>query len=394
VKLLRIESVSELRKQALAWDDLWRRSESALPTHRAELVAQWVEHYAKNAPLVILAIEHEGQLVAGLPLVGRRKCGIPLGGLTANCWSDSGTLLLDPAYDGREAINALMQGVRRLRWPLLMFDDVNCQSAAWRQWHSLQAENHASVVIKPKYRIGQIDITHDWDAYVKAWSANHRRAIKKLRQAAETAGAVELVAHTELLPGDVEPLLHQAFEIEDRSWKGEGGTSVLRTVGAYDFFLRQAQQLAAWNQFELYFLNFRGRPIAFDFCYSAKGVLSSHKIGYDVEFRDFGPFQLLRSYQLEQLFSDPSRRLLDTMGILDEGKAKWCTRYIQSSRVVMATGAPLGSLGLSAYQYAWPALRNLMRRKEETVPQPEPGAARLLGDASCKSAPEPELAGV
>mgnify|MGYP002623551009 CR=1 FL=1 len=382
MKLLRIETVNELRKYAAAWDDLWWRSDATLPTQRADLVAQWVEHFAPSKRFVALVVEDGGQLVAALPLVGFRKLGLQVGGLTANCWSDSGTLLLDGQSNSQLATETLIQGVQGLGWPLLMLDGVNLQSDTWQTWQQSQASRGFTAAIRPKYRIGKIDITHNWDAYVKAWSANHRRAIKKLRQAAEKKGRIELVAHTELLPDEVEPLLHQAFEIEDRSWKGREGSSVLRTPGAYDFFLRQAQQLATWNQFELYFLKLNDRPIAFDFCFSAKGVLSSHKIGYDEEFRDFGPFQLLRSYQLEKLFAAPDRHLLDTLGILGEANAKWSTRYVQSSRAIVQTGSVAGRLALSGYERIWPGVRKLLRRDEVLEPDREPGAARLLENST------------
>ena len=391
MKLLRIESVNELRKFSTPWDDLWWRSEAALPTQRAELVAQWVEHFAPSGHFQALVVEDNGQLVAALPLVMSRKFGLQVGGLTANCWSDSGTLLLDGQSESPLAVEMLMQGVQSLRWPLLMLDGVNLDNGAWQAWQQSQSSLGFSQAVRPKYRIGKIDITHNWDAYVKAWSANHRRAIKKLRSAAENNGTVELVAHSGLHPNDVEPLLHQAFEIEDRSWKGREGTSVLRTPGAYDFFLRQAQQLAAWNQFELYFLKLNGRPIAFDFCYVAKGVVSSHKIGYDEEFRDFGPFQLLRSYQLERLFADPDRRLLDTLGILGEASAKWSTRYTQSSRAIMQTGSLAGRLALAGYEHLWPKVRKLMLKGDVVEPNREPGAARLLENSNVAGR-EPALA--
>ena len=39
-------------------------------------------------------------------------------------------------------------------------------------------------------------------------------------------------------------LLRRGFEIEDRGWKATEGTSVLRTPRVFDFFYRQAEQLA------------------------------------------------------------------------------------------------------------------------------------------------------
>jgi hypothetical protein len=38
-------SLDALAAQAGAWDDLWLRSEVTLPSLRAAMLAQWVEHF-------------------------------------------------------------------------------------------------------------------------------------------------------------------------------------------------------------------------------------------------------------------------------------------------------------------------------------------------------------
>ena len=392
MKLRLIESISALRKKAAAWDDLWLRSESTLPTHRAELAAQWAEHFAGRHPFTALTVEDDGQLVAALPLYITRQYGLRFGKTTANSWADCGTLLTDPATDIAKAMAVLADGEKQLGCPLVMFDGVDVDARTWQSWLGHRTQR-GGVAVKPKYRVGVVDITHDWKAYMAAWSGNHRRSLKKLRKTIEQAGHAELVTLGELRPDDVEHLLHQAFEVEDRSWKGREGTSVLRTPKAFDFFLRQAQQLCAWNQFELYFLNFQDEPIAFDFCYSCKGVLSSHKIGYDETFRQFGPFQLLRSMQLEQLFGDPSRCLLDTLGILSEANAKWSTRYYQSSRVIAPTGDPIGRLAFGGYLHIWPTARKCLGRSAAEPAELEPGAARILECQPTAQESEAVLAG-
>ena len=395
MKFRHIESINELRRLSRHWDDLWTRSSSTLPTHRAELVAQWVEHFAHRRPFHALAVEDNGQFVAALPLVIEKKFGLKVGTLTSNCWSDCGALLLDRECDGASAMQEMSEGAQSLGCPLLMFDGVNLEEKLWSNWLDANTP-HNMPASKQKYRIGVVDITHDWDAYVKAWSSNHRRAMKKLAKASRVDGDARLESHTGLQPDHLEELLHAAFEIEDRGWKGREGTSVLRTPGAFDFFLRQAQQLSSWNAFELYFLRFQDQYTAFDFCYSAKGVLSSHKIGYDEQFRNYGPFQVLRAMQLEKFFADPSRRLLDTLGIMGESNAKWSTRYIQSSRLITPTNA-LGRFALAGYRHVWPTVKSVLRRHEEEPRPYEPGAARLLKsqshDASNENS-EPALATV
>jgi hypothetical protein len=143
----------------------------------------------------------------------------------------------------------------------------------------------------------------------------------------------------------------------------------------------------------LYLLYHAGRAIAFDFCYAAKGMMGSHKIGYDEEFRDLGPGQLLRLLQLEQFQAEPERLALDTLGILDEAKAKWCTRTYEVSRLVGSTGGLVGGAGMLAHQHLRPLLAKLRGRKPETPVTWEAGAARCLASAGAQL-PDSALLGV
>ena len=63
MKLLRIETVADLRRSSAAWDDLWWRSNAYLPTQRAEMLAQWLEQFDGDDSFIALAVESDGQLV-------------------------------------------------------------------------------------------------------------------------------------------------------------------------------------------------------------------------------------------------------------------------------------------------------------------------------------------
>jgi CelD/BcsL family acetyltransferase involved in cellulose biosynthesis len=379
MKLIRIESIADLRQRAAAWDDLWWRSDSHLPSQRAELAAQWLEHFAPQRRFVALAVEDGGQLVAALPLIDSRWAKLlRVGEPSNNCWSNSGELLLDRQADGPAAIEALVRGLRQLPWPLVICEGVNLDLPDWKLLRAALDKARLPAAEQLKYVAGLIDITHDWPGYVAAWSSNHRRAMKKLTRLAEERGQLQLEHYSELTGDEAARRLACAFEIEDKSWKGAAGTSVLRTPKMLEFFVRQAQQLAEWGQAELYILTHAGRAIAFDFCYVAKGVTSSHKIGYDESFRELGPSQLLRCLQLEGFHRQSERTVVDTLGVLDEAKAKWCTRSYRVSRLMFSTGGWIGDAAVAFYARLWPRVRRMLGRHEAPLAEWTPGATRCL----------------
>ena len=75
LRTIYLTSVEQLRAAAADWDDLWWRSETALPTARAETLAQWVEQFRPHAKFHVLIVADGPRWVAALPLVSSAWLG-------------------------------------------------------------------------------------------------------------------------------------------------------------------------------------------------------------------------------------------------------------------------------------------------------------------------------
>jgi CelD/BcsL family acetyltransferase involved in cellulose biosynthesis len=366
--IVRFQSITALRSAAEDWNDLWQRTAGALPTGRAELIADWLEQFAAQAKFVALAVEQDGQLVAGLPLVGRRALKFSkAGSLPSNshCWA--GQLLVDHTADVRSALATMLSEVRRLPWPLLWFDLAPLQSESWRQFLAALDEHGFSHAQHERFSIGTIQIVEqfnrDWEAYEAAWSGNHRRHLRKALRRAENEGGVELALVRPTSATDLESLLREGFEVEHRSWKGAAGSSVLANPEMWQFYLRQAAELARYGELELAFLRHGGRAIAFEYGWSLRGMYYTPKVGFDSEYSRFSPGQLLRYLLLKDAFSRPDRVAVDFLGPLSEATAKWTTKTYPISRLVVATGK-VGRMQLWSYQKLAGALRKIRGQKD------------------------------
>jgi CelD/BcsL family acetyltransferase involved in cellulose biosynthesis len=352
--VLRIASPDALRAAAPAWDDLWCRSSVALPTLRAELIAQWVEQFGPGTELCALVVEEGDQWVAALPLLGRRLAGvISAGSLPTNQWSSRGELLLDGDAEVDAAMDALVAALGELPWQLLWLDDVPLDAPHWKEFRRAVARAGVPMDCREQFRVGWIEINDDWQACQKRWSRRHRQEMARSARRLADRGAVRLGIQSQLAPEEVGPWLQRGLEIEDRSWKGQAGTSVLRTPGMFNFFRRQAEQLACWGELELCWLSVDEEPIAFAYGATAKGVFHSFKVGYDPRHGGCSPGQLLRYCMLERFHAEPGRRAIDCMGPLSDAHRRWRPVEYGVGRVVVAPGGLLGRMALSAYRH-WP----------------------------------------
>lgn len=360
LNLVHLRSIAELRAAAPRWDALWHRSDVTVPTARAETIAQWLERFAPAAPFHGLAVEQNGNFVAALPLVARDPRFCRVGGLPANAWGLCGDLLLDPEADAHAALHVLLEGVQELAWPLLWMKPVCYEADRWQMLLAVAQQRAMRTRISYVDRVGQAAMQATWSEYESLRSGNHRRHVRKARKRAERAGDLTLDVHREFAAGELKRLLRLGCEVEDLSWKGEAGTAILRSAGIFDWYLRQASQLAEWGQLQLTFLRHRGQAIAFEYGYLAKGTYYSAKVGYDPAFAHFSPGQLLRAMLFERFHVHGDAALVDFWGPLTEATAKWCTHTYPVGCIALAPDRLISRLalaGLAAARPAWGRIR-------------------------------------
>jgi hypothetical protein len=357
MQLVRLNSIDELLSAAADYNDLWRRSEVALPAARAESLAAWLEKFAPRTHFELLAVVDAGSFIAAMPLVGRRLKGIlPIASLPVSPWWTSGELLVDasadrPAADCAAALDALIAGFARLRRPLVWLDAVRFETPRWQALLAAAARAGLPASAQLQTLVGQAEIDHDWNDYQSRWSKGHRRKMKSAWRQAKAAGGVQLRLERPAAGRDVETLVRRGFEVEHRSWKGAEGSSVLSQPGMLEYYVEQAQRLAAASCLELAFLEHRGEPIAFEYGLAAKGVYYSYKVGYDEGFAELTPSQLLRYELLRHLHDDPQRKLVDFAGPISRATASWSTRVEAVGRIVIGAPTIAGRVAGALYRH-------------------------------------------
>lgn len=344
-----LSSIAELRAQAKRWDELWWASDVTLPTARAELIAQWGEHFAPRRRFCGAVVEDAGRYVAALPLFGTRLAkAFEIGTLPDNEWSTGGDLLLDPHADQGAALQTLVAGLQATPWPMVTINAANLQTDRWQAFCDALSIAELDFFTRPMMQVGVVDIGRDWPAYLARRSRNHRRYLRQAEARTAELGGAELQVLDQLSPDNVEEQLVRGFDVEHRSWKGSVGSSVASHPAIFEFYRRQAEYLASQGQLELCFLMLQGKSIAFEYGWRSKGVYFTPKVGYDERYEQLSPGQLLRSRQIERLHSDQAARQIDFLGPLSTATSRWNTDCYAISSLAVAVRRPIGPLLLGA----------------------------------------------
>ncbi|HQU44574.1 MAG: hypothetical protein B7Z73_05140 [Planctomycetia bacterium 21-64-5] len=359
LKLSYLRSAEELRKAAPQWDALWQRSEVSAPFARAEFGAQWLTHFRPDAAFYGLVVEEDETFLAALPLVGRRSSKwTACGGMPSNAWGLCGDLLLDAAADESAVLDLLVEGLNEVPWPLLCLAPVAYEAPRWQALLAAARGRGLDSMAVFSQRVGQVQIDGRWDDYQAQWSGNHRRHIRKAFRRAKQSGNLSLAVYTQPA-AQLPTLLRRACEIEDRSWKGAAGTSILRAPTLFDWYLGQAGRMADLGHLQLTFLKQDDRSIAFEYGCRAKGAYYSTKVGYDGAYAALSPGQLLRAMLLEEFFGSGDVRLVDFWGPLTDATAKWATRDYAVGKLLIAPRRFVSRLALAGYAAARPCWRRL-----------------------------------
>ena len=164
--------------------------------------------------------------------------------------------------------------------------------------------------------------------------------------------------------GRLAELLHEGFEVETSGWKARAGPAIVSKSQTRDFYTRVARWAAEQGSLRLAFLRLDERPLAFHFTIEEDGVAYQLKGGYDAEFREFGPGNLLISEMLAWAFRR-GLRAYEFLGAEEEFKMDWSSGLRERLAIQALPRSPAGAAGWCAYACGRPAAkraREVVRR--------------------------------
>jgi CelD/BcsL family acetyltransferase involved in cellulose biosynthesis len=256
-----------------AWDALATHHNSPLLTF--DWFASCVETVHAADPLRIVTVWEGDKLTAIAPLCLVKQKGIAtlvlLG--TTHLYEPSGFLFAD-----QRSLARLLDGVTQLGYPLTLLrlpgDPVllACLTKlAWRKGTLLKRQTASSSFLS---------LPEDWNGFLQDLSPSRRYDFRRKRKSLDRAGhaTTRIVSPT---MAELPALLHSALVVEDRSWKGQQGSSLLKNKTLLAFFENFARRTCEAGLLRLCFLDLDGEPISMHIALLSHGRLWILKLGFD-----------------------------------------------------------------------------------------------------------------
>ena len=157
------------------------------------------------------------------------------------------------------------------------------------------------------------------------------------------------------------------IRLEASGWKGQDGGAYAKRPDAEKWFRALCHNFAALGRLHLLSLEVDGRSIAMQCCLRSGTTIFVLRVGHDAQLNAFGPGALLQSSAIEY-FDTLDIDLVDSCA--DPGNAYWLRLYPDRRRmanVVLATGSHVDRLAVKSFPIVAQGQKFLWRlRKAET----------------------------
>jgi len=314
-------------------------------------VLTWARHFeGEQAPAVLVG--YSGEEPVGIAPLFRGPDGRVAFPISANPMSLRGEFIVDEA--AAEEFGSAVLAHLRVRGDTLVFKGVPRQSPTCAAISAGGSAflRHARVSRRAPY----VDIDVSWEEFLasRPRKVTHEweRKIRKI----ERAGPVSVESGA--VP-DIESLVREFVAIEERSWKGDHGSSIGRR-GVGQFYVDVARLMADRGWFRPFWLTLDGRTIAFVYGAVLNKTYWAIKTSYDQEFARLSPSAKLFREAVGHAFREELSRF-DFVGHASRWTGEWATGWLEHVDIRLYPRSPRGVAGFVAARWTRPVLSRLRR---------------------------------
>jgi CelD/BcsL family acetyltransferase involved in cellulose biosynthesis len=322
-----VRDLEQLSRYAPQWNELSARAPQRIPTNSYAWVSAYLEHRVDDEQRWVVLLAVDGEVLVGvLPLVVSPHSVFGLARPLLHTPHDSQIAACDVALvAGREQeVFELLFNAAVELFPKrfsIELKEIPSTSATLRV-----AEATGALLSQEFARGGTFfPIERSSEEFYASLRPGLRRNLKKANNRLRTLGKVKF----EILEGESasEAELTRFASVEAASWKGAEGGAILSSQTRIDFYTVLARRLAKAGWLHWGFLSVDGKDLAASLSVKFQEKLFMWKSGYDAEYRNLSPFNVLLQHILQQAHSSADVDEIDPLS-----EVVWLDRWQASKR--------------------------------------------------------------
>ena len=276
-----INEINNLHALKPSWDALANKQKS--PLLQFDWFVTCAETIHAEDLLHVVVVRRNEDVVAIAPFFLNKRVGVPTLELMGSSVLHEPSAIL---YADQDSLNQLLQEAIDLGFPLKLLrlpDDPVLHAG-------LTAMNRKrGIVLRKKTAPSAfIALPSDWDTFLRSLSSSRRYDFRRKRKCLEKSGIVT-TRFVSPRPAELPALLQQAMLVEDRSWKGREGSSLLKKPMLQAFFQRYLGKACAEGIVRLCYIDIDDRPISMHIALQSYQTFWVLKLGYDAALAKCSP---------------------------------------------------------------------------------------------------------
>jgi len=343
ISIIIIDSLKKLKEYKTSWNTLALQSFQRSPMNSWAWISGYFEkRLCKDEQwCCILAQGKDRQLLGILPIIVTPSNIFDVPYPILRTPGDDHTMAIDMVirrgYEP-QVVNSLIDAVFK-KYPscrYLEFSQIIEQSPT-RNW--IKVDKRKFFFVEEELGSGAyVKTDRTFETYFsglnKKFQRNLTRACNKLKNIHESK--------IEFIEGKREESFQflRMIDVEDKSWKGKKGTSILKSQSLVEFYSIICNRLADAGWLEWHFFDIAGQSIAANMAINFAGSIILWKIGYDETHRKLSPGNILLEKLIERACKSESINEINFLTNMEWNK-NWKVEKRKYYRVKIFSGHPI-----------------------------------------------------
>jgi CelD/BcsL family acetyltransferase involved in cellulose biosynthesis len=381
VNVRTIETEAEFAALADTWEALQATAVTTSVFGGFDWQHLWWRTYGKGQPLKLL-VATEGDAIVGLLALyvhTVRMLRVPVRllrfvGTGGDTYPDDLGPVLAAGHEAAAARALAEAAVRLPGWDVLLLTDLDPACPFTKAIEVALRDRRLDVQTGQSERIAYANLPATFDAWLQTMHGDRRYRIRKLRKKANAAHPTRFFVFDD--PATLDQGIDRLIALHHKRWQSIGAAHAFATSDYIGFHRAVMAACLRKNRLRLYALEFSGQVVAMYYFYKFRDRVYLMQSGFDPDFSDLKPGQVLLGYIFESAINE-GHKVLDFL----KGDHRYKEELASGEReTLFVTGFRL-TPGALTYRLRRQVLPVVKARVKEVVRKLRPPPAEEKGKA-------------